>query len=458
MAGMNPACKYSEAEYKTALSHKLSDTYGITPAKAAAFIYKVTPNRPSKFFGINETQCATYLKIFEEKGISAALIACIVRSEGAANPDQYNGTDWINHFLTGDYTAMQALNVDIPVIKNTASKNIPPFDPNAINGWPLDSGITHADIVNFKTSLGADSVGWYYTVQTGAGQNCMWSGNYVIDRWGHYGNPYDNLIDYISEMGGNMLDPASGNSTDEKGDDATQDPQATPKAEYKRIKPGLFYNRGLEYVQMLGQDFTLIRNKDFLALQYNFSGGDSRDTAAENSGSASGEATGDIGDLSTARQKILARLASLNKTMFKYEMDRPCYAPLTQQGTDCSGAVSWLLQDVYPQLWNNGWAGSTLTIFSFFRARKAEVFSGTKSQLLAFIAAGNLEPCDVILMAKNSSAPVAGGSSHVILCETGGTGATIFSNGSSYHQYYDYPASTYIANSSRTHFWVERIK
>lgn len=427
--------KYSLDQVKKMLSHPFATNWGITEDQVATYwINNATDSLqkhvhyPSKSDLLN-----TVIPLLKNMmgGYANFLFISILEGGGW-------GANWLNHFSVSNNapTTYSCTENDANYVlscMNVTDKTIALSSPETNwNDAPEDNP---GALKQFYRNSPAQSIARYYIVSTLAGNAwnwCYnWSMNSGINTWG---DPYSGLIDIVKSFGKDPINGSFGTSLKGQGGQAKPVKNPDKKKEdkhyaLKTITPGRIYLNGSNPVK-LNDDLKFTRYKDFITINYEYD----LDKAKEDPEEVGKQASNDManqpkqpanpgagGSNADRVKKLMARISTIWGRNYTYAMVRPNQDLVQGWRSDCSGFVSWCLEEIYPWCWNNGYS-NTATLFSGLKSAGCQVFytSGGISAMKSW--SHNVVTGDVILMSSTSGMG-AGGDSHVGIMGGNGAGA-----------------------------------
>lgn len=208
--------KHDVKVYKEWLSQPFSTDYGISEDKIIdKFLNYQNANFQKdiiQYYGLNKDNMkSTFAPAIREKlgGIANFLFITMAEGGGAGN--------WINHYgLNTGGTALKDLQDDLQYVVDTYNnKNMPiAFEAPEVNGaYQEDYPGTTKKVYD---SLPKGSIGAYYMPSTMAGNAWTFGYNDLMSKNVYFGNPYDNIIDWIEQLGGDPFGDYWNNDTEEE--------------------------------------------------------------------------------------------------------------------------------------------------------------------------------------------------------------------------------------------------
>lgn len=376
--------EYTEAQYKKFLSHKLGDNFGI---KQSVFLDKFmalpfSAISPFTTYGVTRKQLEDdYIPLLKSilGGYVYFLLYSYHEGGGAGN--------WINHYASDtNSTPYGCMRTDAKYLLNVSHMHGSPAMSDPYGGWYANyTEDNPGETSRVLQSMPNGSIGRAYMQSTMAGNAWVWGTSWANANWGtnHYGNPYDQMIDLIKKMGGDPFgDGETGGNT--SGDNHPKNPQSTkPKVVKKTgIHKGYVYLNGSQFTKGNGDKIKFTRYGNILFVEPGKI--ETVDTNTNNGGDAkeSGKESDKIpADDKWARiKKEIDRVKKAHGGQYTYANVRPQPNPITAGYADCSGMIGYVIRNVYPQVWNNGYL-HTGTIYQAFKKMGKVVWAGHVSQL-----------------------------------------------------------------------------
>ncbi len=368
--------QYTNEQYNQFFQNAFSDNFGISEDKIINH-FLASGTSVINSYGCTVTtmknKYVPLLKSMLHGGYVMFLLISIEEGGGAGN--------WINHYVhdtaSSGYGCMRDDCKYILSIINNVHSNPAYSAVEVMGGAPYveDTGGSTRKALN---ECKAGSIGRYYIPSTMAGNAWVYGTNWCKVHQGtsapsvYFGNPYDNIINAIKRLGG---DPFKGSSTDSghsSGDGLPKNDQSnvTQQFHFLTIKPGKIYINGTVFK---GCGVKFRRFKNWLTVKYalSLSGGNSQpvsNTQATN-----------LQDKSSNADKVEKAMSVLNRmqqAQFTYSNARPSLNPNICGYCDCSGFVGWIIHDIYPTIWNNGYI-NTGTMYTHFKSIGCIVYEGS---------------------------------------------------------------------------------
>ncbi|MCO6560241.1 MAG: hypothetical protein J6574_03935 [Gilliamella sp.] len=418
--------KYTNEQYVKFLQHPFASNFGKSKedtinwfvANCAASIkrdYNVTYN----------TVKNTYLPTVEYMlgGYFMFFAICVNEGGGAGN--------WINHFgRDTSSTPLGCLKDDCEYILkqcNNQQSYVCLSAVEVMGGAHATEDNPGAIMQAYKT-MKTGSLGRYYMTATLAGNSWVWCTQWSLRNQGprppavYYNNPYDVIIDLIKKAGADPFgDVAPANPNPIAGNPKPpKDPDAKKEYKAKTITPGLIYLNNSNPVK-LNDNIKFTRFKNFISLQYEYESTNTKNETKDVENNTKVDQQHDNTPANDKVKKMLNRLKMIYLKQYYYSNVRPAPNLATENYTDCSGFVGWVMQDVYPTIWNRGYL-HTGTIFAGMKSAGCQVFytAGGRSAMRAW--SSNLKTGDIVLM-SNVPDLGAGLNSHVGIMYGDGAGA-----------------------------------
>ena len=385
--------EYTEDQYVNFLSHKLDDDFGLNESEFLDKFMQLhfTPISPFTTYGVTRKQLEDdYIPLL--KSILGGYVFFLLYSfhEGGGQGN------WINHY-SGDTnsTPYGCMRTDAKYLLNVSHMHGSPTMSavEVMYGAPYVED-SPGSTTKMLHSMANGTIGRAYMQSTMAGNAWVFGTAWCNAHQGsapplvYFGNPYDGIIDLIKQMGG---DPFGGNSSSggsstnsPKGDHHPRNPQSIkPKTIAKHgVHKGYIYPNGSRFAVSNGDNisFTKYGNSLFLlpgtpkeAEPDSNNGGDAKESGKE----------ADKTPPDTKWEKIkkeIDRVKNAHGGEYTYANVRPQPSPITAGYADCSGMIGYVIRNVYPQVWNNGYL-HTGTIYNAFKAMDKVVWAGPVSEL-----------------------------------------------------------------------------
>ena len=385
--------EYTYDQYSKFLSHKLNDDFGI---KESDFLdkfmqLKFTPISPFTTYGVTRKQLEDdYIPLL--KSILGGYVFFLLYSfhEGGGQGN------WINHYPGDtDSTPYGCMRTDAKYLLNVSHMHGSPTMSavEVMGGAPYVEDIP-GSTTKMLNSMANGTIGRAYMQSTMAGNAWVFGTAWCNAHQGsapplvYFGNPYDDIIDLIKQMGGDPFGNSSSGSRSSsphfRSDRQPRNPQSTkPKVIAKHgVHKGYIYPIGSRFAVSNGDNisFTKYGNSLFLlpgapkeADPATSNGGDAKESGKE----------ADKTPPETKWQKIkkeIDRIKNNNGGQYTYAGIRPQPNPITSGYADCSGMIGYVIRNVYPQVWNNGYL-NTATIYQDFNKMGKVVWAGSVSEL-----------------------------------------------------------------------------
>lgn len=382
--------EYTEDQYSKFLSHKLSDSFGI---KESDFLdkfmqLKFTPLSPFTTYGVTRKQLEDdYIPLLNSilGGYVFFLLYSYHEGGGAGN--------WINHYqYDTDTTPYGCMRTDAKYLSNMAhTHGSPTMSAPEVFNWTPYVEDTPGSTARTLNSMENGTIGRAYMQSTMAGNAWVFGTKWCEAHQGssapyvYFGNPYDGIIDLIKKMGGDPF--GDGDEDDNKkgprGDNHPKNPQSTkPKVIKKNgIHNGYIYLNGTLMAKGNGDKIKITRYGNSLFIDTgeakeadinDHDGGDAKESGKESDKIPTDNKWERI-------KKEIDRLKNSHGGQYTYSNDRPQQNPTISGKGDCSGFVGYVIRNVYPQVWGNGWI-STGSIYSKFKAMQKVVWVGKASE------------------------------------------------------------------------------
>lgn len=212
-------------QYKKWLSQPFSTDYGISEDKIIdKFLNYQNANFQKdiiQYYGLNEENMkSTFAPLLKKElgGIANFLFITMAEGGGAGN--------YINHYgyNTGG-GAVADMKDDIAYIKKVyVDKTMPPvYEAPEVNGaYAEDFPGTTQKIYD---EMPKKSIGAYYMVSTMAGNGWIFGYNDLVSKNVYFGNPYDSIIDWVEELGGDPYGDYWNDNTDEEEEEKEEQPK-----------------------------------------------------------------------------------------------------------------------------------------------------------------------------------------------------------------------------------------
>lgn len=384
--------EYTNEQYEKFLTTPYSADFGISEQKIIdTFMSSASTAQKRSAYGVTaENLKSTYIPYIKKElgsGAYVLFLLTVVAEGGSAS------LGWINYTYR-PINGMQALELDVAYIKHLLTSK------GKVNNWAPETGsctLEQGAYDTYNKTVNGD-IGRYYMVATLAGNACVWSNAWAQTQY--FGNPYDLIIDTIKKYGGDPFNGKKGSGGPVKdgggnGGSAILDSIKLPRAIHMQSSKFTF----------LGVTFT--RYRDWLFISYPW------DNITGNNNSNQKPITPDSGSSSSNSDKVEKVMKELDKVKdkdFIYSNYRPAQNPLVSGATDCSGMDGWLLREVYPSLWNNGYTNTGIFL-NFAKSHNLLIFEGNMNSIKSF---NKWKAGDLILFGDEPSVG-AGGASHVAI-------------------------------------------
>lgn len=216
---------YETSEYESWLKQKFSYNYGISEEKIADhFMASGTPVISK--YGITKSQLLdTYIPELKN-GLSGGyvffLLYTITEGGGAGN--------WVNHYMSDTSSGGLATMKDDIRYLNSLDKSVPVAKsaPEVLGGANFIED-NPGEVDKFYTSISTKSVGMLFMPSTLAGNAWVWAEQWCLNNQGsappstYFGNPYDQIIQTIKDLGGDPFGSSGGSDDDGGSDDGGSD-------------------------------------------------------------------------------------------------------------------------------------------------------------------------------------------------------------------------------------------
>ena len=219
---------YETSQYESWLKQKFSYNYGISEEKIADhFMASGTPVIGK--YGITKSQLLdTYIPELK-KGLSGGyvffLLYTITEGGGAGN--------WVNHYMSDTSSGGLATMKDDIRYLNSLDKSVPVAKsaPEVLGGANFIED-KPGEVDKFYSSISTKSVGMLFMPSTLAGNAWVWAEQWCLNNQGsappstYFGNPYDQIIETIKNLGGDPFGGSGGNDdggSDDGGSDTGGD-------------------------------------------------------------------------------------------------------------------------------------------------------------------------------------------------------------------------------------------
>ena len=377
--------EYTEEQYKKFLSHKLGYNFGI---KQSDFLDKFmalpfSASSPFTTYGVTRKQLEDdYIPLLKSilGGYVYFLIYSYHEGGGAGN--------WINHYASDtNSTPYACMKTDAKYLLNVSHMHGSPAMSDPYGGWYANyTEDKPGETVKVLQSMPNGSIGRAYMQSTMAGNAWVWGTSWANANWGtnHYGNPYDQMIDLIKKMGGDPFGDGDSGQNDTKGDNHPNNPQSTkPKVVKKTgIHKGYVYLNGSQFTKGNQDKIKFTRYGNILFVEpgqvktvdaNTNNGGDAKESGKESDKIPSDDKWARI-------KKEIDRVKKAHDGQYTYANVRPQPNPITAGYADCSGMIGYVIRNVYPQVWNNGYL-HTGTIYQAFKQMGKVVWAGPVGQI-----------------------------------------------------------------------------
>lgn len=450
--------QYTNEQYNKFFQNAFSDNFGISEDKIIQH-FLASGTSVIKSYGCTQStmknKYVPLLKSMLNGGYVMFLLISIEEGGGAGN--------WINHYANDTANSGYGCMRDdckyiLSIINNMHSH--PAYSAVEVMGgspYAEDEGGSTAKALNLCK---AGSIGRYYIPSTMAGNAWVYGTNWCKQHQGssapsvYFGNPYDNIINAIKRLGGDPFKGGGGEVKPGGGDGLPKNDQTnvTPQYQFAIIKPGKIYLNGSVFK---GCGIKFRRFKNWLTVKYALK---IVNPGSQNVGNT--QAT-DKQDKTTNNDKVtkaMAVLDSMHQRQFTYSNARPSLNPNLCGYCDCSGFVGWIIHDIYPTIWNNGYI-NTGTMYTHFKSIGCIVYEGSmngfKNNFMNKVKKG-----DVLIMGANPLGG-AGNSQHTGIMSGDGQDAP-FCNQSGSKTFYTaslkWFITSYYANLNYPYFCVVRFK
>lgn len=380
--------EYTNGQYKKFLSHKMGANFGISEQTFLDKFMRLPFSAKSPFttYGVTRKQLEdSYIPLLKSilGGYVWFLLYSYQEGGGAGN--------WINHYGNDtSSTPYGCMRDDAKYLVNISHRHgSPAMSAPEVFNWTPYTEDTPGETAKTLNSMGNGTIGRAYMQSTMAGNAWVFGTKWCEANQGsappyvYFGNPYDGIIDLIKKMGG---DPFGDNDTDSspKGDSHPKNPQSTkPKVVKKNgIHKGYVYLNGSLFAT--GNDdgikFTRYGNILFLepgeqeAVDANTNnGGDAKESGKEADKTPTDKKWEKI-------KKEIDRIKNSHGGQYTYANIRPQQNPTVCGWADCSGMVGFVIRNVFPQVWNNGYL-HTGTIYQAFKKMGKVVWAGPVSEM-----------------------------------------------------------------------------
>lgn len=381
---------YTNEQYKKFLSHKLGDNFGLSEKTFLDNYMQLPFSSISPFitYGVTRKQLEdSYIPLLNSilGGYVFFLLYSFQEGGGAGN--------WINHYpYDTNSTPYGCMRTDAKYLVSVSHRHGAPAmsAPEVFSGTPYVED-TPGTTTNTLASMADGTIGRAYMQSTMAGNAWVFGTNWCNAHQGssapyvYFGNPYDGIIDLIKKMGGDPFgDSGTGDTNKTKGDSHPKNPQSTkPKVVKKKsVHKGYVYLNGSLFAK--GNDdnikFTRYGNSLFVEpgeleeLDANTNnGGDAKESGKE----------ADKTPTSTKWEKIKKEIDRVKKShggQYSYANIRPQLNPTVCGWADCSGMVGFVIRNVFPQVWNNGYL-HTGTIYQAFKKMGKVIWAGSVNEM-----------------------------------------------------------------------------
>ena len=382
--------EYTNEQYKQFLSHKMGDNFGISKKTFLDNFMQLNFSAGSPFttYGVTRKQLEDdYIPLLKSiiGGYVWFLLYSYQEGGGAGN--------WINHYMNDTATTPYGcMRDDARYLSNISHTYSSPAmgAQEVFGGTPYvedDPGST----LRMYNGLAAGTIGRAYIPSTMAGNAWIFGTKWCEAHQGsskpyvYFGNPYDVIIDLIKKMGGDPFGDG-GNDVEEKsprGDNHPKNPQSTkPKVIKKKgIHNGYIYLNGTLMAKGNGDKIKFTRYGNMLFIDT----GEPKEVSPNDGDGGDAKESGKESEKIPADskweriEKEIDRLKNAHGGQYTYSNDRPQQNPTISGKGDCSGFVGFVIRNVYPQVWANGWI-STGSIFSKFKAMGKVVWDGPASE------------------------------------------------------------------------------
>lgn len=376
--------EYTETQYKKFLSHKLGDNFGISQGTFLDNFMKLPFSAISPFttYGVTRSQLENdYIPLL--KSILGGYVFFLLYSfhEGGGTGN------WINHYPSDtNSTPYGCMKTDAKYLLNVSHMHGSPAMSDPYGGWYANYTEDNPGETNrVLQSMANGTIGRAYMQSTMAGNAWVWGTTWANNNWGtnHYGNPYDQIIDLIKKMGGDPFGNGD-SSNDTKGDNHPKNPQSTKPKTVKKtgIHKGYVYLNGSQFTKGNNDKIKFTRYGNLLFVEpgkietvdeNTNNGGDAKESGKESDKIPANSKWKKI-------KKEIDRVKNANGGQYTYANVRPQPNPITTGYADCSGMIGYVIRNVYPQVWNNGYL-HTGTIYQAFKQMGKLVWAGPVSEM-----------------------------------------------------------------------------
>lgn len=450
--------QYTNDQYDKFFQNAFSSNFGISEDKIINH-FLASGTSVIKSYGCTvstmKNKYVPLLKSMLNGGYVMFLLISIEEGGGAGN--------WINHYMhdtaNSGYGCMRDDCKYILSIINNMHSN-PAYSAYEVMGGSPYVEDTSGSTRKALNACKAGTIGRYYIPSTMAGNSWVFGTKWSEQHQGstppsvYYGNPYDGIINAIKKLGG---DPFKGDSSDQKhssGDGLPKNDQTnvTPQFHFATIKPGKIYLNGAVFK---GCGVKFRRFKNWLTVKYalNISTGNSQSTSNTQATQSQDKSGHDL-----KVEKAMSVLNRMQQQQFTYSNARPSLNPNICGYCDCSGFVGWIIHDIYPTIWNNGYI-NTGTMYTHFKSIGCIVYEGSmnsfKNEYMNKVKKG-----DILIMGENPLSG-AGNSQHTGIMSGDGKDAP-FCNQSGSKTFYtaslNWFMTSYYTNLNYPYFCVVRFK
>lgn len=409
--------EYSTEQYIAFLKHPFAYNFGMSKEKTIDwYVQKCADSIRSDYHVTHETMKNTYLPTVEKMlGGYFMFFAISVQEGGGAG-------NWINHWgVDTGSTPLECLEDDCNYVLQQCSTQ---QDYVCLSAHEVLGGAQAVEdhpgaIMKAYSQMKVGSLGRYYMTATLAGNSWVWCTNWSLANQGpvpgvYYGNPYDAIIDVVKSAGADPFGSGGTNagSSPTPGDaPKPKDPAKKTVHKARTITPGRIYLNNATPIK-LTDNLKFTRFKNFLTLNYVYDADNPNNQREEVANNTQVDQSDDKSNNNDKVKKFLKRLKSIYSKQFVYSNNRPAPNLSLNNYTDCSGFVGWVIQDVYPTIWANGYV-NTGTIYAGMMAGGSKRVFFTSDGRPAFRTfLPKLQTGDIVLMGDQSNFG-AGNSMHV---------------------------------------------
>lgn len=264
--------KYSEAQVIKMLNRPFAYDYGLNADKLATFCMTHDPKHIRKY-NLTYTKLMNYyipLLYRELGGCANFLFIMANEGDGAGN--------WINHYrFDTSQDPIECMRQDCYYVLDVVNHTYP---PSMSDGATVPYEDNPGRIQQVYNMMKNQTLGKYYVASTLAGNAWNWMHRWCMANQPIWGDPYSNIIDWVTQMGGDPYGVPTGNTHPKPAGDPSSDKKPTPSnpggqgkgkdeehVKPKTINPGRIYLSGSLPVK-LEDNLKFTRFNNFLTINY----------------------------------------------------------------------------------------------------------------------------------------------------------------------------------------------